>query len=748
MPTLLESSGGAAAAAEMMAMAEEHADLELQPLSIDDIRSNPNAPRDSDDSGHGEANGPGAPSAIFSVAMGLKRKKVVSDPVRSPRKKLEEVPRPLSPSQLAALKWKRAARQALHMEDPWAMFHLERFKAERVRRYRYNALNKAWLEDEALVKMAPDPFGRGAMRECFRMKKLSSFAPAQNWAHASNYVAKRYLEPVDRSTYFDDVRLQMDAKLWAEEFNRHNPPKKVDIFQVSIIEFVERPGSPLYHMEHFIEGSYIKYNSNSGFISSQATRLTPQAFSHFTFERSGHELLVVDIQGVGDLYTDPQIHTAHGSEYGDGNLGVRGMALFFRSHTCNCVCTGLGLAPFDLAPSEMLVGTPASAIAQGAKTRLRGHEELCVGMSEYERQHLAEALGPPRQRIRTYSSPCDSSRDVGHRENDFIPMLQQQDSGFRSLSSGSEDTLEDYSHDLDLGSDSEDTETLQSQITNGHQHMNGDRASAVPARLRRRQRYDSESSTIGDEHERAEFQRLVAQRARPSSVMDEVKLRLLVRQQQGRPLDESQRSVLGQIHLEMAKCHENGRFGDTTHPEGKYDQAAAVFHLEQAARCGVLEALLVLAKVHLGLPHDLLEDWTLPESEENTSKGVEYLEQAARAGDRSSMIALAKALDTGEGLGTQKQRNWQDAVLWYNMAVTTTDNDEGGEYDGCMDDPPYLLLARQAELYLQGGYSLERDPAMAGELYQEAAAAATAAMKGRLANKYFQLAEEAQQEAG
>lgn len=30
------------------------------------------------------------------------------------------------------------------------------------------------------------------------------------------------------------------------------------------------------------------------------------------FRRSGHELIVVDIQGVGDLYTDPQIHTSHG----------------------------------------------------------------------------------------------------------------------------------------------------------------------------------------------------------------------------------------------------------------------------------------------------------------------------------------------------------------------------------------------------------------------------------------------------
>ena len=76
--------------------------------------------------------------------------------------------------------------------------------------------------------------------------------------------------------------------------------------------------------EHFIEGDYMKYNSNSGFINNEFCRKTPQAFSHFTFERSGHELMVVDIQGVGDLYTDPQIHTATGTEYNDGELVLRG----------------------------------------------------------------------------------------------------------------------------------------------------------------------------------------------------------------------------------------------------------------------------------------------------------------------------------------------------------------------------------------------------------------------------------------
>jgi hypothetical protein len=44
-----------------------------------------------------------------------------------------------------------------------------------------------------LVKMEEKPFGAGAMRECYAMKKLSTFAPHRNWEEAQNMVVRAYV---------------------------------------------------------------------------------------------------------------------------------------------------------------------------------------------------------------------------------------------------------------------------------------------------------------------------------------------------------------------------------------------------------------------------------------------------------------------------------------------------------------------------------------------------------------------------
>uniref|UniRef100_A0A286XIN1 Eukaryotic elongation factor 2 kinase n=1 Tax=Cavia porcellus TaxID=10141 RepID=A0A286XIN1_CAVPO len=131
------------------------------------------------------------------------------------------------------------------------------------------------------------------------------------------------------------------------------------------------------------------------------------------------------------------------------------------------------------------------------------------------------------------------------------------------------------------------------------------------------------------------------------------------------------------------------------------------------------------------------------ETEKNKTKGFNYLLKAAKAGDRQSMILVARAFDTGQNLSPDRCQDWPEALHWYNTALETTDCDEGGEFDGMQHEPRYALLAREAEMLLTGGCGLEKDPQRSGDLYTQAAEAAMEAMKGRLANQYYEKAEEA-----
>ena len=53
--------------------------------------------------------------------------------------------------------------------------------------------------------------------------------------------------------------------------------------------------------------------------------------------------MIVDIQGVGNVLTDPQIHCLDKHRFGKGNLGYLGMLMFFNTHECNDHCKNLGL---------------------------------------------------------------------------------------------------------------------------------------------------------------------------------------------------------------------------------------------------------------------------------------------------------------------------------------------------------------------------------------------------------------------
>ena len=81
-------------------------------------------------------------------------------------------------------------------------------------------------------------------------------------------------------------------------------------------------------------------------------------------------------------------------------------------------------------------------------------------------------------------------------------------------------------------------------------------------------------------------------------------------------------------------------------------------------------------------------------------------------------------------------------------SVIALDKEEGCDTeDMSLDSPPYIVIAKTAQLWLAGSLKQGRDPNKAGDLYNDAAEVAMNCMKGKMANKYYMLAEEAYGEA-
>ncbi|XP_038062570.1 alpha-protein kinase vwkA-like [Patiria miniata] len=103
-------------------------------------------------------------------------------------------------------------------------------------------------------------------------------------------------------------------------------------------------------IESLVQGRYVKFLNNFGYVNPSEDTLVPEAFSHFTYHESNGEILVTDLQGVYNqtryVFTDPAIHSIEiprytFGHYGPTDLGVFGVMKFFQNHKCNLLCDGL-----------------------------------------------------------------------------------------------------------------------------------------------------------------------------------------------------------------------------------------------------------------------------------------------------------------------------------------------------------------------------------------------------------------------
>jgi len=246
--------------------------------------------------------------------------------------------------------------------------------------WEYSPNDDEWTRGVIAIEMEKRPFAKGALRNAYklhiRMNPIDHYKHFYSASHDKYQEGKRIntskipslFGPVDTlyvakdsltksqatfNHYFDDVKMQMMCREFGDRYNSNHPPKKIEFLSAWVIEVQQNNSSKeptLYGLELFMNGDFQKQNSNYGTVFSD--RNTPQAFSHFTYECSAHDLLVVDIQGVDDFYTDPQIHTQDGKGFGQGNLGIKGIDRFLSSHKCNPICIQFELPPIGVVLND------------------------------------------------------------------------------------------------------------------------------------------------------------------------------------------------------------------------------------------------------------------------------------------------------------------------------------------------------------------------------------------------------------
>lgn len=198
-------------------------------------------------------------------------------------------------------------------------------------------------------KCAPNPFTEGEESAVFHAYDVNS----------KRHVVLKQFRRDDKEhgcldSYMKVAEAQRVAAAYAYEFNiDKNKPEgilPVDFVPADVVEC--RDGS-YYIYEPFMEGRFEKFNNNQGVVASKSSYSQQlQTFSHYTWEKSGKSLLVCDLQGVGGggriMLTDPAIHSRGGArQYGDTDLGIDGIQVFFKTHICNDTCIRLGLKPFS-----------------------------------------------------------------------------------------------------------------------------------------------------------------------------------------------------------------------------------------------------------------------------------------------------------------------------------------------------------------------------------------------------------------
>ncbi|CAN9513433.1 unnamed protein product [Ophioblennius macclurei] len=212
----------------------------------------------------------------------------------------------------------------------------------------------------------------GGLRRGCRM--LCTWAEQEVLKPGLIYIVKAFRQEVVHAwqRYFRDntalqlclreIQQQRAAQKLMQIFNQVKPddmPHSPRFLDVSLVLW--HSNGQWLTIERNISGEFRKYNNNTGEEITPCCSLEEMllAFSHWTFEFSRRELLVLDIQGVGQELTDPTVIMADdqsGSRsemlFGPDNLGDVAIDGFLQKHSCGLCCRKLGLKDLRTRPDS------------------------------------------------------------------------------------------------------------------------------------------------------------------------------------------------------------------------------------------------------------------------------------------------------------------------------------------------------------------------------------------------------------
>ncbi|XP_043968718.1 transient receptor potential cation channel subfamily M member 6 isoform X1 [Gambusia affinis] len=212
----------------------------------------------------------------------------------------------------------------------------------------------------------------GGLRQGSRM--LCTWAEQDVLQPGQIYVVKAFKPEVIRAwqRYFHgstalqlclrEIQQQRAAQKMMQVFNQikpkdmHHSPRFLDVSLV-----LRHSNGQWLTIERNLIGDFRKYNNNTGEEIAPCCSLEDVllAFSHWTYEYSRREMLVLDIQGVGEELTDPTVVMADDQScsrgevlFGPDNLGDAAINGFLQKHSCNLCCHRLGLKDLRRRPGS------------------------------------------------------------------------------------------------------------------------------------------------------------------------------------------------------------------------------------------------------------------------------------------------------------------------------------------------------------------------------------------------------------